>query len=355
MALIADAGTELLRTGSHYNFLHFRHQVEQWYSKHNLWAMSNGSYSPTLFHYTSSRGLREIILNQCLWATHVEYLNDSQEYHYLGEILEEMIEAGKLNTFRKRLVNLLSYATKKGVAQKPNVYVSCFCTEDNLLSQWKAYGAGTSGYSIGFRGTNLVRFQSGTQDQNGGSPSKGLMMRKVIYDRKEQEEFILDGIASLQQDLDEGFGQGSVVSSKNEARQDVISETHGRDDEACIFAMRLMALEYSVCFKHPSFSEEEEWRIAFIDYGGSSHRLALSPQETSHVKTRVRGNEIVPYVEVRPYASAGPNTGKLPILTVRIGPSINESASEKVVRLLLQQQDYFPVDILRSGIPLRAT
>src|SRR5262245_4947739 len=33
-----------------------------------------------IFHYTSSAGLYGILENNCLWATHFRFLNDSQEF-----------------------------------------------------------------------------------------------------------------------------------------------------------------------------------------------------------------------------------------------------------------------------------
>ena len=35
-----------------------------------------------LFHYTGAAGLAGIIQSQTLWATHYEYLNDSEEIKY---------------------------------------------------------------------------------------------------------------------------------------------------------------------------------------------------------------------------------------------------------------------------------
>ena len=111
-----------------------------------------------LHHYTSAEGLKGIIESNELWATSAYYLNDSAEmfygYHVLKELLDDWLSknprpddsitlalARQLRTsfedlFQKRLL-------------RP-IYLTCFCEEDNLLSQWRAYGQ-SGGYSVGFR------------------------------------------------------------------------------------------------------------------------------------------------------------------------------------------------------------
>ncbi|SDY89580.1 hypothetical protein [Nitrosomonas sp. Nm33] len=119
---------------------------------------------PRLFHYTDSAGLLGILNSQQLWATHAFYLNDETEISYTHELVEEIyrdlikkatpdrIEESysdhSLWIYRDFL-HRLSYKTLRA---KPNsdVYVTCFCENDDLLSQWRVYGNRGSGYAVGF-------------------------------------------------------------------------------------------------------------------------------------------------------------------------------------------------------------
>lgn len=59
-----------------------------------------------------------------------------------------------------------------------DIYVTCFCTEGNLLSQWRSYGK-SGGYALAFRGLELRSCQL---------PERHL--RRVIYDNSEQDRWV---------------------------------------------------------------------------------------------------------------------------------------------------------------------
>lgn len=46
-----------------------------------------------LYHYTSADGLIGIVRNQRLWATDIEYLNDSEELTHVAAELTERIDS----------------------------------------------------------------------------------------------------------------------------------------------------------------------------------------------------------------------------------------------------------------------
>lgn len=61
----------------------------------------------TLYHYTDQSGFMGIFLNQELWATKIQYLNDEKEYNLALElaehILKERIQKTKERTLKTRL------------------------------------------------------------------------------------------------------------------------------------------------------------------------------------------------------------------------------------------------------------
>lgn len=71
-------------------------------------------------HYTNLDAFWNIITNEIFWATHVRFSNDAQEYKQ-GEL-----QIGKI--------------IGKSKVRKENYYGICFCSNGDLLSQWREYG-----------------------------------------------------------------------------------------------------------------------------------------------------------------------------------------------------------------------
>ena len=47
---------------------------------------------PTLlYHYTDAQGFKGIVESYELWATHIQYLNDTQEYLYAVDVAKRVI------------------------------------------------------------------------------------------------------------------------------------------------------------------------------------------------------------------------------------------------------------------------
>ncbi|MGW3911150.1 DUF2971 domain-containing protein [Streptomyces sp. NPDC005070] len=151
-----------------------------------------------VYHYTNVEGLRGILWSRALWASDVEFLNDAQELTYARKYLEyflrydadsaapstegqdgnshwEGTEARardaihQFRQFRKVTIATdrrgVSEALKRVIDELEDfdsptrllplhVYVTCFCENGDLLSQWRGYG-GTGGYAIGFRTESL--------------------------------------------------------------------------------------------------------------------------------------------------------------------------------------------------------
>jgi hypothetical protein len=111
-----------------------------------------------LYHYTSAEGLKGIIENNELWATSAYYLNDSAEMFYGYRVLKEVLDDWLSKNSRSEdsitlgLVHNLqrSFQARFEKCQLKPIYLTCFCQEDNLLSQWRAYGQ-SGGYSLGLR------------------------------------------------------------------------------------------------------------------------------------------------------------------------------------------------------------
>src|ERR1700730_5288689 len=106
-----------------------------------------------VWHYTGADGLLGILKSNRMWATNIKYLNDASEFKHGRTLVDEMLtKKGKdspdLDPLLKTVVNIIEQFKTNS-----EVYIVCFCEgngADDLLSQWRAYGANGGGYSIGF-------------------------------------------------------------------------------------------------------------------------------------------------------------------------------------------------------------
>lgn len=116
------------------------------------------SYRPNkpLYHYTKQSGLLGIIGEKQIWATHSQYLNDRREYkHALDLVCEEI---NRLDATTDHHSRSFLQGMKDGISgiESMNVCVCSFSEERDSLSQWRAYGSGTSGFAIGLPGDLIV-------------------------------------------------------------------------------------------------------------------------------------------------------------------------------------------------------
>ena len=108
------------------------------------------------------------------------------------------------------------------------MFVACLSEAGDLLSQWRGYCSAGNGFSIGFSQERLLSVLSG----------QGFGIAACIYDYKEQhslsEELVDDAIEAIERSV-------------------------SREDALGTFITRFLRI--GPLLKHPSFSEEKEWRI----------------------------------------------------------------------------------------------
>jgi len=139
------------------------------------------------------------------------------------------------------------------------VYICCFCEKDNLLSQWRSYGANGTGVSV------QVDAMGFSQVGGADCPFGLLRLWKVFYDPKTQEKIIK---GAIQFPLDQYKGQSPDEMARKAAD----------------------AIQFFIpTFKNSDFSEESEWRLIFTPESGCPVR----PQ------FRVGRNMLVPFYSLR--------------------------------------------------------
>jgi len=287
----------------------------------------NKSLPTKLVHYTDAAGLLGILNSQKMWGTHAFYLNDATEIYHIQELVEnisnELIDQYKPNEIGQtddehavwRNRDFLFRLSYKSLREKPNpdIYVTCFCENDDLLSQWRGYGAGGAGYAICFDGKQFKE------------TFPTLKLRKVIYTLKDQEEIIRE----LLDIIFNSFKNNSTGMSVEEAS--LIA-----DEYALLFEKEIT--KYSPFFKNPSFQEENEWRLTFSNEENNSSK---------NINFRTNNLGIIPYVEI------DSSSDILPITEIRIGPSGHSILAEKALRMVTNERA-MNIAISGSTVPLRA-
>src|SRR5262249_33733096 len=122
----------------------------------------------------------------------------------------------------------------ESISTRLDVFVACFSEEGDSLSQWRGYCGRESGFSLGFPSERL---QAAT----------GRPLVACVYDW-EQQLILLNEL--LDEILDKAHSLSLVESTKRESLIEYI-----KDDFALEFVILASYL------KHPSFSEEREWRL----------------------------------------------------------------------------------------------
>jgi hypothetical protein len=140
-----------------------------------------------VYHYTNSNALIRILEDDELWATNAVFMNDQNEILHAADILrkacdsvasdpdfagEDPADLLKSTTAIRRVLNRLHDYVE--------AYVTCFCADGDLLSQWRGYGEG-DGLSIGFSSAALNTVVKDT-------PGMVMGLVKVTYDETEQYE-----------------------------------------------------------------------------------------------------------------------------------------------------------------------
>jgi hypothetical protein len=290
---------------------------------------------PSLYHYTDVHGLNGIIESNSLRASAAYYLNDSSEVEYgcrvLVEELERWVELNKgQDTFAAKVVNTLHRVFMlplSKLSRSSNIYVSCFCEQDNLLSQWRAYGQ-KGGYSLGF---DVDGLSTGLE---GPGPYNPLRLVKVIYDRALQLERIQSVLEQAIVRVGEAFEAKPVTDAElNEFFTDIT------------MAIQELLLDEIVAFKHPAFLDEREWRlVARLDL--RSETPLTGPSSKPIHQFRVAGGYVLPFVELKPMK------GKIPLTSIRFGPSLDFDRYQNPLYILLARNGFTNVQLNGSGLPV---
>ncbi len=291
-----------------------------------------------LYHYTSQTGLLGIISKKSIWATAINYLNDTLEFEYSMKLIKEelqwlsdQIKNGELGEVEKEIKyfgmihDLFEFSiSQQFIKDHFYIFVVSFSKTGDLLSQWRAYCPKNSGFNLGF---DLKIIQEVVNKQ-------GFFISKCLYDPEEQKAAIKYLLRQWGLFYIDNMGRFSAFAKENdiEGLTGAVMEVTSELLEAVVHLCPLL--------KDPSFVEEKEWRLV-------SHPISV---EHPQVKFREGNSMLVPYFDLH----LTNNTEQLSIKSITIGPTSDPESSSDSLKAFLKSKkiNYDKVEV--SKIPYRS-
>lgn len=225
----------------------------------------SGKYPEVLYHYTTQTGLLGILSTQKIWATQINYLNDTKEFWHALEIAEKSL-AARVQTTSESTQRQSLKTMQEGLESLANteIFISSFSEGQDSLGQWRGYVGNQPGFAIGF---NFKRLRQIAYDL-------GAVLEPCIYGPGDQAALIA------------GFIEGAVVGSI----RGISGFLHPEHRTLTVlgngeFSEKLT--EVAPLMKDQAFQEEREWRIV---YKPGAHRIP--------VKYRPGNSMLLPFVEL---------------------------------------------------------
>lgn len=264
----------------------------------------------SLYHYTDLAGLVGILTTGDLWLTHSRFSNDEQELTHGYALARRVIEDSRTSLVGPDWPSFLDMVSEH-LRDVPTqgVFITCFCKGENLLSQWRGYGANGAGVSIQLRPRqfNLVTGPD--------SPEHGLMrLWRVFYAADTQRQLLSTALSFAFQSAADNATRASRAAD---------------------------AIEFFVpTFKNADFQSEDECRLIFTP----------PPRCTVKPHFRVARGMVMPYYSLRELSLG---RQRLPITGITVGPSPNRAVNVESIRMLLETFDYADVPVVASPTPYR--
>ena len=289
--------------------------------------ITSGLYSDIpqerLYHYTSFTGLLGIVDNRALWASDIRYMNDSAELKHAADLIRTEITQRIASGHPKpNLLNqFLDWVTHR-ITNGHMLFASSFRSNGNLLSQWRGYSRLGKGVSLGFDSDYILQC----------AKQQSFQIGKCIYNCETQRHLI-----------------SQVVDAVEALAEEYSPETDCKDsriDNSYHFIFHMIEsdlLRIAAILKHPSFREEEEWRV-------------VSPVITDYVNAAVLFREgasmLVPYIEFNLTPTGNSN---ITLEHIFLGPTPNITISMNSLTMYLSKRGIQPVEgISYCQIPFRS-
>lgn len=179
-----------------------------------------------------------ILDSQSIWATNIHQLNDAREFRHAVGMAQEALQAEGRNGTPGTVEIVRELCSLLERAQALSVYVVSFSEEGDALSQWRGYCPDGFGYCIEFDRNVLAEVAKGA----------GFFLRRCVYDQMTQRAWLSRWAESCLK----------IALKRAEPSEAEISLA-----EKCDPHITQLLLE-APFFKHHTFAEEREWRMARV-------------------------------------------------------------------------------------------
>lgn len=305
-------------------------EFKDWCSAYRSGTDDLNTVTAPLYHYTNAEGLQGIIKNQNVWFTSFTHLNDPTELEYGMSIASELLsEIGKgsegiIKMFCE-IVN--SKFTLQDISDVFGFFVASFSRDRDDLGQWRAYGDNGRGFSLG-----LAPHLFAVEDKDGWQPHETIFVMPVVYGKEGARQHHRPVIERAVQIVRETVDRAADLMRDRAVSLPFLLEMAPR--------LAVQMIPNSLSVKHEAYQHEREVRL-FIP---GEHRNL-----TTHVSTRSRGGDIVPFIK-----SPMPIQASGSIVEIVIGPAAADSAEDGVCSLLKPFHNAPDSIVHRSAIPYRA-
>lgn len=202
---------------------------------------------PLLAHYTTTYVLEQIAKHNEIWFSNPLLMNDIEEvrvginegtnFFLASETLATTLSAIDRETFEKSIV---AEYNRFNTDHAFDTYILCLCEHDaddgdGLLSMWRGYGDSGKGVAIVFDAREIPAAQN--------TP---LIVAKVVYGTEAERHSWLEGVAQRFVDV---------------VRTNALT---GSELQVAASALFQRLRVFALFTKHRGFSEEREWRLAYL-------------------------------------------------------------------------------------------
>jgi len=274
-----------------------------------------------LYHYTSMDALEKIASTGVIWASDIDFLNDSSEYvHAKAFIRDELTKrtAHQDEDLRKLVDSQTGQEFHE--LDHPCVYVSSFSKDGDSLPQWRGYCPNGLGVAIGFNPYALKVGELELPDHYDRSLRVDTNLYQCVYTEKQKL---------------------NLISVHLERYLDLARKDLQRKEQQSKAAQLLGDLIRFCCplFKDQGFQEENEWRLTVSTYS----------REVPSLHFRTARSTLAPYIKI----NVKTNYRLDFIREVVIGPTPDRDRSYMGVKRLLNARELYRVPVKHSGIPYR--
>lgn len=265
-----------------------------------------------VYHYCSLSSFYNIVRSKTLRFMSAFYSNDFLEGKDILNILNQTIRNLPLSDYERK--NIMDGVTLAQINISPTYIISFSELQDNL-GQWRGYADEGKGVAIGFQSKFFSSFSPSPHRYQIPLTDESCGFMKILYDDESKKAFI------------------------NTIIQSMISATPFEKNSSAIFLAHMACI-----FKHPSFTEEKEWRLVFLPFEHPSilqEKYENNKKINPNIQYINRNNRIVPFYEL--------NLTKDAFAHIILGPK-NPSSEYDISNFLISNQ-LGNIPIYRSRAP----